>query len=280
MLRYPTMLLASFLMLTLWTQNSYARKYKIPPIEKSFVKYGKAKSLGLNPKKFNVVVWNILKAKKRKFQAEFASFRPRPDIFMLQEVATVPDFFKAYRAYPEHETHFGSSFYYKKRGRVIHSGTAISSRIQPEDSGMIRTRELEPIVKTPKVVTWMKIPFKGVNESLLLVNIHGLNMTKNRDFYRQMDTCARLIAKHQGPVIFAGDFNTSDMEKYNKMNQVALDFNLVPVAFMNDKRKKSTFSRLVIDHIFVRGMKVLDANVHTKLKSSDHKAMSLTATLN
>ncbi len=278
MLKYPS-LLASLLMLMLWSQNSFAFGFKIAPIEKSFVKYGNAKSRGLNPKKFNVVVWNILKAKKKDFRKEFASFRPHPDIFMLQEVNIVPDFFNAFRYYPQHEIHFGSSFYRKKRGKEIHSGTAISSRFNPEDSGMIRTRELEPIVKTPKVVTWMKIPFEGVNKSLLLVNIHGLNMTKNRDFFKQMDSCARLIAKHDGPVIFAGDFNTSDMEKYNKMNQVALDLNLVPVAFLNDKRKKSKFSRLVIDHIFVRGMHVTNALVHNELKSSDHKAMSISAKL-
>ena len=140
---------------------------------------------------------------------------------------------------------------------------------------MLRTSALEPFVKTPKVVTWMKVPVKGENQSILFVNIHGLNLTKNRDFFVQMDKCDKLIKAHNGPVVFGGDFNTSDMEKYNKMIKVAQQNNLVPIAFMDDKRKKSKFSRLVIDHTFIRGLSVKSARVHPELKASDHPAMSM-----
>lgn len=256
--------------------NIEARRFKIPPRSQSFLKYGEAHGAeGLSSNNIKIVIWNILKAKKKSYQSEFASFGRDTDVFLLQEVSTVEEFFKGYTPYPEHEIHFGASFSYKKRGKEIMSGTAISSRVAPVASGMLRTSALEPFVKTPKVVTWMKVPVKGQNESILFVNIHGLNLTKNRDFFVQMDKCDKLIKTHNGPVVFGGDFNTSDMEKLNKMNQVALDNNLVPVAFLNDKRKKSKFSRLVIDHAFVRGLTVKTAQVHTDLKASDHKAMSL-----
>ena len=198
---------------------------------------------------------------------------------MLQEVSLVPDFFKSFEAYPDHEVHFGASFSQRKWRKRVESGTAISSAVRPLDSGMMRTAQLEPFVKTPKVVTWMKLPFEGREESLLLVNIHGLNMTKNRDFRSQMQECKRLIEAHSGPVIFAGDFNTSDNEKYNDMISVIQKTGLVPVAFMNDERKRSRFSKLVIDHTFIRGMDVIGANVFHKLKASDHKAMGLRLSL-
>lgn len=267
------------ILISFFSTASQARRFEIPPKEKSFIKYGHAKETGLNSEHFEVVIWNILKAKKKNFAKEFSTFGSNTDIFLLQEVAIVGDFFNAYKNYSNHEIHFGTSFSYEKRGNTILSGTAISSSIEPISSGMLRTKELEPFVKTPKVVTWMKVPFKGDERSLLLVNIHGLNLTKNDAFEKQMDECARLIRTHDGPVIFAGDFNVSDIEKFNMMNQVALDLNLSPVAFLNDKRKKSKFSRLVIDHTFVRGLRVKTAEIHTKLKASDHKAMSLSLSL-
>ena len=48
---------------------------------------------------------------------------------------------------------------------------------------------------------------------------------------------------------------------------------LVPVLFRNDERRKSKFSRKIIDYSFVRGLKVKDAWVLGKLKTSDHYAM-------
>jgi endonuclease/exonuclease/phosphatase (EEP) superfamily protein YafD len=270
-------LVTVFSLIILCSQVS-ARRFEIPRLGTSFKVFGSATEQALNPEKFSVVIWNILKAKKRKFPREFKSFG-KVDAFMLQEVSLVSDFFKSYEAYENHEIHFGASFSQKKRRKRIESGTAISSIVRPVDSGMMRTTQLEPFVKTPKVVTWMKLPFQGKEETLLLVNIHGLNLTKNRDFRAQMQECKKLIDRHSGPVIFAGDFNTSDLEKYNDMISVIQKTDLVPVAFMNDERKRSRFSKLVIDHAFIRGMDVIQANVFHKLKSSDHKAMGLRLSL-
>lgn len=266
------------LSLSLFLFPVQAKKFRIPSLESSFKVFGSATEQALNPKKFTVVVWNILKSKKRRYRSEFKSFG-KVDAFMLQEVNLVPEFFDSYQDYADHEIHFGASFSQRKWRKRIESGTAISSSVRPIDSGMMRTTQLEPVVKTPKVVTWMKLPFQGRPETLLLVNIHGLNLTKNRDFRAQMLECKKLIDSHKGPVIFAGDFNTSDNEKYNDMISVIQKTGLVPVAFMNDERKRSRFSKLVIDHAFIRGMDVIQANVFHKLKASDHKAMGLRLSL-
>ncbi len=262
-----------FLLFSL-TIESNARIHKIPELDNSFKVFGSASEQSLNPDGFDIIVWNIYKARKKNFIKDFKSFG-KVDIFMLQEVSLVDDFFSSYKAYSDHEVHFGTSFLEKKFRSSIESGTAISSSVRPVDSGMIRSSQLEPLVKTPKVVTWMKLSFEGREEKLLLVNIHGLNMVKNRDFRAQMKECEKLIISHRGPLIFAGDFNTSDREKYNDMISVIQRAKLVPVAFLNDERKRSTFSGLVIDHTFIRGLNVLQGNVFHKIQSSDHKAMGL-----
>ena len=58
------------------------------------------------------------------------------------------------------------------------------------------------------------------------------------------------------------------------MINIAFRQGMHTVCFINYKRKKSTFSRLIIDHSFVRGLKVLDADVPS-LSGSDHAAMRL-----
>lgn len=252
--------------------------FKIPPLEESFYQWGESTRSELDPENIKVVVWNILKAKKKKFQRDFAAIGSDTDIFMLQEVNDSDDFFEAYESYPNHQIHFGTSFTYKKRtfwGKRLKSGTAISSSASISDSGMVRSKELEPFVKTPKVVTWAKLPIAYSDTELLAINIHGLNMTKNKDFAAQVEMCGKLIQNHKGPVVFGGDFNTSDLEKYNAMMNVVIENGLVAVPFKNDERRRSKFSKLIIDHTFIRGLQIKNAEVLHKLKSSDHKAMML-----
>lgn len=255
--------------------NSFGKRFDVPPLEESFYTWGQTSEDALDSQNIHVVVWNILKSKKRKFYKEFTSFGKKTDLFLLQEVSTVDNFFDALSYYDGHNIHFGASFAYKKWGKSLLSGTAIASRIPASDAGMLRTKDLEPFVKTPKVVTYVRVPIKDSESDLLVLNIHGLNMTKNSAFKRQLDECESMIASHEGPVIFAGDFNTSDMEKYNDMIALAQRMKLVPVAFLNDKRKKSRFSRLIIDHVFIRGLDVTSAQVLDDYKASDHKAMEM-----
>ncbi len=257
--------------------NTQAKKFEIPPLDESFFEWGNSKRANLDPENINLVVWNILKAKEESFIKDFKSFGSNTDIFMLQEVDNSDQFFKAYEAYPDHQIHFGASFNYRRGwfgGERFLSGTAISSRVGVLDSGMIRTKEKEPFVKTPKVVTWGVLPIEGKRD-LLIVNIHGLNMTKNKDFKKQMKECQNLIESHDGPVIFAGDFNTSDEEKLNAMWTVAWYTKLKTVTFENDQRKRSKFSKIIIDHVLYRGLEVKSSQVYGALKGSDHKAMGV-----
>jgi len=256
--------------------NTQAKWFEIPPLSESFIKWRGPARAALNPEKIDIVVWNILKAKRDTFAKDFAAFGKGTDIFMLQEVANTDNFFKAYEAYPEHQIHFGVSFNYKKslfkKERIL-SGTAISSPVAMIDSGMYRTLHKEPFVRTPKVVTWGILPVEG-NQDLLIVNIHGLNMTKNKYFKIQMEKCQEIIEGHNGPVIFAGDFNSSNKTKINAMADLARATGLKEVTFKKDDRRRSRFSKLFIDHILYRGLEVKTSRVYGEFDGSDHKAMS------
>ncbi|GAB4016154.1 MAG: endonuclease/exonuclease/phosphatase family protein [Bdellovibrio sp.] len=259
-----------------WTQLAFANpisdKFEIPPMEQSFYQYGETREAALDPNNIKVLVWNIYKADKKSFSSDMKKIGLGQDVLLIQEAETNQKMLNVLELFDGYQFNLGVSFVTKKTGDA--TGTMIGSRAEIRNFSILRTKDLEPIVETPKVVTTATFPIQGMDEELLVLNIHGLNMTENSAFIRQLLDCEKVIQKHKGPVIFAGDFNTSDIDKYNAMMNVAFRQGLFTVGFRNDKRRKSTFSRLIIDHTFVRGLKIKDADI-PDLKGSDHMAMRL-----
>ena len=54
---------------------------------------------------------------------------------------------------------------------------------------------------------------------MLVINIHGI-LINRKDLYRQLQIMAKQAAKHEGPVILAGDFNTMSTDSYQKLTQI------------------------------------------------------------
>ncbi len=250
------------------------KKFFIPKIEESHVSFGQASKGALDPSHIKVFVWNILKAKEKGFTNDFVYHGRDTDIFMLQEGSRNGLMERAFEFFPGHRFDMGYSFIArsKKKGDRP-TGTVIGSNVEPNYVLVERTVDLEPIIKTPKANTVGYYPIEGTDKELLIVNIHGMNMAGDDAFARHVDQCLEHISKHDGPVIFAGDFNSKNQERINHMVSGMHKHGLVPVLFRNDKRRKSKFSRAIIDYSFVRGLKIKDAWVLGELKTSDHFAM-------
>lgn len=94
-----------------------------------------------------------------------------------------------------------------------------------------------------------------------------------------------LLQTHQGPVLFGGDFNTNNENKWNILEKLIMeDSGLTPVVFSPDDRKTANTwlfwqADLPIDHIFTRGLSVTDSRVWKEFKGSDHDALSITITV-
>lgn len=256
--------------------NPIADRFYIPELEDSFYQFGEAKGTSLDPENIQILVWNIYKADKKSFSRDMKKVGIGQDVLLIQEAETNNRMVSVLDLFHDYQFNLGVSFVTKKTNEA--TGTMIGSRVEMRNFNMLRTKDVEPIVETPKVVTTATFPIHGTDDELLVLNIHGLNLTDNTAFLRQLLDCEKVIADHKGPVVFAGDFNTSDMEKYNAMMNIAFRQGMHTVGFRNDKRKKSTFSRLIIDHSFVRGLKVIDADV-PNLSGSDHAAMRLVLAL-
>jgi endonuclease/exonuclease/phosphatase (EEP) superfamily protein YafD len=73
--------------------------------------------------------------------------------------------------------------------------------------------------------------------------------------------------------VLAGDFNTWSEERHNVLNEIARRLGMTSVDLVPDGRRR-TFGRH-LDHLFVRGLRVLNAHA-PEVKSSDHNPIFAT----
>jgi endonuclease/exonuclease/phosphatase (EEP) superfamily protein YafD len=247
-----------------------AKKFSVPPLNKSHISFGQSEKEALNPNSIKVLVWNILKGERKKFEKDIKTHGADKDIFLLQEGYHTENNMRILSELEGVHWDFGVSFLWMKKGATP-GGTMVGTRAEPSTYIMKRTHDLEPIIKTPKTLSMTKIPIEGRTDELLVISIHGMNFTNTQALESHMKLAEEEMVKHRGPVIFAGDFNTRNWDRFNTMVDMANRNQLNPVIFKDDKRIKPFGTYL--DHSFVRGLTVVNARVLKEVKSSDHKAM-------
>lgn len=256
-----------------------SRAFVIPPLEESHHTYAVAESTALNPESMKVFVWNIYKAKNDGYHEDFARYGAGYDVFMIQEAMTTAPELSSKLAMEGFRWDFGVSFGYRKNPEK-QTGTMLGSHVEPERAWIARTSDEEPIVKTPKVLTMAVYPIAGQEHGLMVINIHGLNMTNQKPFERHLLLAMDQVQNHQGPLVFAGDFNTRTKKRLAYMRELLIEkWGMTEMSFRNDDRMRSWGTGHIIDFVFVRGLEIIDSEVLGKLESSDHKAMLFEARL-
>lgn len=244
--------------------------FDIPPIEQSFKKFGTAKKSALSSDTFKVLVWNIYKGEMENFNSDIKALAPKFDIMMIQEA--VSNKMDVFTSLPGFAYNFGISFTYKREpGRF--TGSMVGSTVRPTRSWMARTKELEPVVATPKALTMAVYPIEGSRKSLLVINIHGLNVTGHEAYESHLALSLAQMKNHSGPIIFAGDFNTRTKKRLEVTRRTLSHVGFEEMSFRNDERMRGAFGGHILDHVFTRGLEVVDSEVLGHLESSDHKAM-------
>lgn len=253
-------------------RTGLAKKFSIPPLQDSHIVVGQTYQEELNPQSIKVLVWNLLKAERPTWSEDFMRLSEKKDILMLQEGYLNPVMESTFDQMYNFRFDFGVSFLYDK-DNFTPTGSVIGSRATPTETGILRTTDLEPFIKTPKTMTYAKYPVAGFQQKLLAITIHGMNFTKDKFFENQVDDACRLISRHRGPVIFAGDFNTRNRPRMAYLRKKMQELDIKEVTFRNDKRK--SFLGVPLDHAFARGLLVRDSRVVTEVVSSDHKALEI-----
>ena len=212
---------------------------------------------------FTLVSWNIYKENIDGWKKDLLALSNTSDLILLQE-AYLTQALKQFLETNEQDWDMISAFRY----RGIHAGVMTMGDIPSQASCAQRIKE--PLAFLPKSSLITYYPIKNSQHTLLVANIHAINFTLGiEEFSEQLLQIKVVLARHKGPIVLAGDFNTWSDQREVALDQLigAEELGLLKVEFVSNIAKLVWGHRL--DHIFFKGLKVINAEI-IPVESSDH----------
>ncbi len=223
------------------------------------------------PETFKVVVWNMYKGKKPSWESSFMKLSSDHDILVAQEMFMKGRMEEIFNTHEGFEFASATSFFFDGKERT---GVATISKTPSIDQEFQRSYYREPIIRSPKVVLVSTYPMDN-GEELLVANIHAINFVSARKLRHQIQAVANRIMEHEGPVIFAGDFNTWSRRKQRYMRKILKAVGLTEVKYPDGDHRMRVFKNL-IDFLWYRGLDLKEAKVLGEIDGADHIPMSHT----
>lgn len=252
--------------------DKYEITSPIPADEDVLLSFGKASKKQLPPIKWSFLVWNLHKGADETFQPEYLALTFGRDIIMNQEIYLDRNMNDVFRFLPFHMFETGTSFFSGKE--KIRTGVANISTVAPVMTKFVRTINLEPIVGTPKLTLITSYPIRFSRKNLTVVNIHGINFVSTSVFRTELERIYQQIKDIPSPLVFAGDFNTWNLERLSILKQYAQKLKLTEARFLPDNRL--TFNGNPLDHfLHTSDLKVTKARADINYRGSDHKPLTL-----
>eukprot|EP01098_Paradermamoeba_levis_P016105 TRINITY_DN8488_c0_g1_i1.p1 TRINITY_DN8488_c0_g1~~TRINITY_DN8488_c0_g1_i1.p1 ORF type:complete len:271 (-),score=51.58 TRINITY_DN8488_c0_g1_i1:95-907(-) len=239
----------------------------LPSSDKVLTRFGNATSEAL-PQKLKVIVWNIYKGRKADFGKEFEELSSGSDLVLLQEMVLGNDNISPlYECRSDLQWEHATNFI--MADNQVRAGVGTGSTSKPLSIDFRVTDDLEPFVKLPKTIIITRYAIHNSSQQLLVLNIHGINFRGTQGLENQINQVLPLIQAHQGPVLFAGDFNTKNNERVVTLGRMLQSVGLESVVWENPLPGKQ------LDQAYVRGIGVERAFIRTAVNGSDHPLLWL-----
>ena len=217
------------------------------------------------PDTFGVLCWNVYKqnTKHQGFQPFLLRLAKEREIdfLLLQEANfrddkhfTLPNF--AFDAAANLE--FRGEFY----------GVLSASRVESKSAQAYLSEGRESLIGPHKSLLMSEYPFED-GSTLIVLNIHAINFRENKRYYRELERFLERMNHHTGPMIIAGDFNSWNKKRIQKLHEIREELGLNTVPFKQVDKVKS-FMGNHLDFIFYRGMELLEFSVDKDHGVSDH----------
>jgi endonuclease/exonuclease/phosphatase (EEP) superfamily protein YafD len=249
--------------------------FKLVPESEAHTSQGITRDHDFDRNSIKVLVWNVKKSSMKPWKNEFTNFGEGKDLFLIQEAYQNNLFNSTLNSFENVRWDMGVSFLYTRFNNTA-TGNMLGSRVEPTFINVLHTPDFEPVVATPKATTIGKYAIEGSSKELLVISVHGINLTSFGAFKRHMEQAKQLIETHDGPVLFAGDFNTRTNARTQHLMELTKSLGLQTVGFKNGEcRMKFKFTPYYLDHSFVRGLTVKNSEVDCQSRGSDHRPMML-----
>ncbi len=221
---------------------------------------------GIDPEEFSVLSWNSHRSSHQDWHKDLILYGSGADIILLQEAALRP-------ALDAQLDISANQWLLAEAFSLDNQEIGIMSAARVPAQAYCANREPEPILKIPKIGLAATYPLAGLDQELLVVNIHMVNFTiQTKAMQRQIGALEHIVKMHEGPVIVAGDFNTWNEERESLLRRKMAELGMSPVTFAPDNRV--TFFKHTVDGIYYRGLEVMSSVAHP-VESSDHAPLEV-----
>ena len=221
---------------------------------------------GLDADNIRFLSWNIQKAQNTGWHQDLGKMANDRDLVLIQEASLEQGFIHSVNSANYWSFARGYSTSDQQTGVITFSRSKPLTRCAFSD--------VEPWLRTPKATSITEYALKNTPQTLVVVNIHAINFSLNLEgFRRQIVRVEKVLAKHQGPIIFSGDFNTWSVYRSKIVQQVVANLGMSELLFEHDVRTRVFGQHL--DHIYIRGLDSLKSST-MQVGSSDHNPMFAT----
>ena len=205
------------------------------------------------------------------------------DIILLQEMFLESRMTRVFSTHSDYEYHTAASFIYKQRKDKhsertlldVRTGVINASNVAATKIEFQRSIPREPIIKTPKMILMTTYPIQGSTKELLTINIHAINFVTTEMLSQQVLPALEAAKKHDGPVVFGGDFNVWSPGKTRFLKRAMRKYGFSEVKFKKSHDTRMRTLGHILDYVFVRGLTPGFRRVWGEIEGSDHKAMTV-----
>lgn len=245
--------------------SATAQAYEVPPIDQVLQRFGNCPSAYL-PTQFRMLVWNVEKGQAGdRWSRDFEFKSSKAEIISVQEAMMNEPMVQTALRTSNVCWDFAISFLQPDQ---VPTGVMTGSAAVPLRIKALRSPGSEPILRTPKMSLVTEYAVANSPETLWVANIHALNFVSNQTHLEHIQQVVEFLQRHQGPLIFAGDFNTWNRGRLKNVEKILTALGLSKVLLDQDQRL------FPLDHIYVRGLKVTEARLHTDINTSDHNPLT------
>ena len=218
------------------------------------------------------LVWNIFKARRRRWAADFAHLIADRDLVVLQEAVFGAPSDVLFTGSERFEWIMARSFRSVRSG--VEHGVKTGCAAPAAGYRFFLSPHAEPLSNTQKLLLATRYPLAGETATLLVLNMHAINFVTIAKYASQLDQLERALAEHDGPVILAGDFNTWSPARLERFVDVAARGGLEEAVM--DRRSRLAHFNSHLDHVFYRGLTLRGVDSLGHIVSSDHAPITAT----
>ncbi len=218
------------------------------------------------PECFSLMCWNVYKNNTKN--PDFTPFLTRHekslDFMLFQEANFMDD-----SHFNLLDFAFDAAANLEVRGAFY--GVLTASRVESNYAQAYLSEVKESFVASHKSLLVSRYPFED-GSNLLILNVHAINFRENQSYDRELERFLSLMQAHEGAMIVAGDFNTWNKKRLQKLHEIREKLGLKMVPFAKTSGVK-VFMGKQLDFIFYRGLDLVESKALAKHGLSDHNPL-------